>query len=265
MKKKQSFYTHANGISFYCEERGEGPLLLFIPDGSNDCGAYDMISEYLKNDFTILSFDPRGGSRSMDDNPSPVTPKGMADDVAAILKELKKGPASFYGCSSGGQAVLAAALYYPEICVNTMVHEAALQSDTPIPNAGLQYFKQVSTYAPYCNGFEPGNIGSIVDYDKYMALDSVCRARMRKNAEFWSKYYLGTVDSVTYTAEELVRMQNVDFSVGAWSVSWCVEANISVAKRGGFPVTWLMSGHAPHITCPDTLAEYIRKTCGKYL
>lgn len=261
---KKCFYTYANGIDFYCEMRGKGPLLVIIPDGGNDCGAYEKVSEYLKNDFTVLSFDPRGGTRSMDYNPRSVTPKILADDAASILKELNLGPASFYGCSSGGQAVLSIALYHPEICANAMVHEAALQADTPIPNAGIQYFKQVSTYQPYCDGFSAGDIGSVADYDKWMELDPVCRARIAKNGEFWGKYYLGTVDMVTYTDEELSRMRNVDISVGCWSAAWCVYANLSVAARGHFPYRWLMSSHSPHITCPEDLAAYIKEICDKY-
>ena len=262
--EKKCFYTHANGIDFYCEMRGNGPLLVFFPDGSNDCGAYDAVSQQLANSFTVLSFDPRGGSRSPDPNPSPVTPRRMADDTAAILRAMDLGTASFYGCSSGGQAMLAMALYYPELCRNTMIHEAALQADTPIPNAGMQYFRQVSTYAAHCDGFDPGDICAVADYDKWMELDPVCRARMKQNGMFWSKYYLGSADSVHYTDDELRKMRNVDVSVGAWSSAWCVYANISTAQRGGFPVCWLPSSHSPHITCPEVLAQYIRETCKKY-
>lgn len=262
--EKKNFYTHVNGMDFYCEMRGNGPLLVIIPDGSNDCEPYDRVSEYLKNDFTVLSFDPRGGSRSMDPEPHAVTPKILADDAAAIVAELGYEKASFYGCSSGGQAVLATALYHPELCRNAMVHEAALQADTPLPYAGIQYFKQVSTYAAHCDGFDPGDIGSIADYDKWMELSDGCRKRIKENSKFWGKYYLGTVDLVTYTDEELSQMKNVDVSVGCWSAAWCVAANISVAKRGNFPYRWMMSSHSPHITCPEELAEYIKTTCQKY-
>lgn len=262
--EKKCFFTHANGMDFYCELRGTGSLLVIIPCGCNDCGAYDTLSECLKKDFTVLSFDPRGGSRSPDPHPAPVYPKTLADDAAAIMKELGYEKASFYGCSSGGQGVLAMALYHPEMCVNVMVHEAALQADAPLPMAGMRYFQQVSTYQPYCNGFSAGDIGSVADYNKYMELDPITRARMAKNPEYWVKWYVGTVDMVHYTDEELKRMKNIDFTTGCWSAAWCVAANIDTARRGNFPHRWLMSSHQPHITCPEELADYIRETCAKY-
>ena len=251
-------------MDFYCELRGNGPLLVIIPDGANDCGTYDAVSELLSDSFTVLSFDPRGGSRSPDSEPHHVIPKDLADDAAAIMDALGYTKASFYGCSSGGQAVLAMALYHPDLCRNVMIHEAALQAYAPLPNSGFDYFRQVSTYAQHCNGFVPGDIGAIADYDKWMALDPVCRARVAKNAEFWGQYYCGTVDMAVYSDEDISKMKNLDFSVGSWSAAWCVAANIEFAKRGNYPLTWFRSAHSPHITCPEELAEYIRRTCAKY-
>jgi pimeloyl-ACP methyl ester carboxylesterase len=263
--RRRSFYSPANGVDFYCEMLGDGPPLVIIPDGSNDCGAYQWVSECLMKDFTVLSFDPRGGTRSMDHDPSPVTPKTLADDAAAILTSLGLGPASFYGTSSGGQGVLAMALHHPELCVNAMVHEAALQADAPIADSGAKYFEQIATYAPYCQGFDPGDVVAIADHTRYMALDAGCRSRIDRNREFWAKYYLGSVDQVGYSDEQLAGMKNVDVSVGVWSVAWCVYANIAVAERGGFGLTWLLAAHAPHITGPEALAAYISRTCAKYL
>lgn len=256
--KKSCFYIYVNACNFYCELRGEGPVFVIHPCGCNDCGAYEKLADNLAKDYQVLTFDPRGGSRSMPDEDLHVTPGMMADDMAAIMKELELEQASFYGCSSGGQAVLAMALYYPELCRKVFVHEAALQQDAPLPNAGFKMFQQASTYAPYCQGFNPMDIASVCDYNKYMELDSVCRARMDENAKYWGKYYAGSADSAAYTDEELARMKNIFISTGVWSAAWCVAANISIAQRGGFTHNWLMSAHAPHITCPDVLADYVR-------
>ncbi len=261
--KKKSFYLYINECNFYCELRGKGEIFIIHPCGCNDCGAYEKFANNMAKDYSVLTFDPRGGSRSMPDEDRHVTPKMMADDMAAIMKELGMDKASFYGCSSGGQAVLAMALYYPELCRNVFVHEAALQLDSPLPEAGFHMFQQASTYAPYCHGFSPMDIAAVCDYDKYMELDPVCRARMEENGKYWGQYYIGSADSVTYSDEELVRMKNVIISTGVWSAAWCVAANISLARRGNFMHNWMMSAHAPHITCPEELARYVKTWMNK--
>jgi pimeloyl-ACP methyl ester carboxylesterase len=189
----------------------------------------------------------------------------LGDDVAGIIEKLGLAPVSLYGCSSGGQAVLSAGLYHPELFRNILVHEAALQMDAPLPNSGYEFFKNVSTFSPCCSGIAPADICAIGNYDEWMKLDPDFHKRIKGNAVFWGKYYLGTVDSVSYSAEDLAKMPNVEFSVGSWSPAWAVYANIETAERGNRPYTWLSCAHFPQVSCPEVLADYIRRTCRKYL
>jgi pimeloyl-ACP methyl ester carboxylesterase len=83
---KKTFTVFANGMDFYCEMMGQGPTIVLVPDGSNDCGPYEKMMEYLADEFTVLTFDPRGGSRSPDPHPRPVTPELFSDDIAALAQ-----------------------------------------------------------------------------------------------------------------------------------------------------------------------------------
>lgn len=263
---KQCFAVKVNDVKFYCETRGQGPTLVFVPDGCNDCQTFDEVSNMLAEEFTVLSFDMRGSVRStIVGEPKPVTPKMLAGDVAGIIKALKLGPASIYGCSSGGQAVLAVGKYYPEVAKNILIHEAALLSDAPIPGTLDDIFNNVLTYQPYCNGFHAGDISMVGNFEKWKALGDEFLKRIGENFKFWLRYYYGTVDRDTYSADELANMPNLEFSVGAWSASWIVYANIETAKRGNKPCTWLPCAHYPQVVCPEVFADYIRKTCKKYL
>ncbi|NMC57106.1 MAG: alpha/beta hydrolase [Eubacteriaceae bacterium] len=263
--ERKTFKTKANGIDFYCEMQGCGPKVVLIPDGWNDCGTYEKLSEYLCDEFTVLTFDMRGGTRSMDNNPQKVTSKLLADDVAAIMKALDFAPASVYGCSSGGQAALALGKYYPVLIRNIIVHEAALQKDSPIQNTGFELYKNWATFSEYCVGVEPKYIALVANADKYMALDEECRKRVRQNAAFWSKWYLGSVDLDSYTAEDFAKMPPVSFTVGTWSPSWLVWANIETAKRGACDLTWINSSHLPNISCPQEYAIYLKQAIKKYM
>jgi len=250
--------VQANGMDFHCELRGSGPAVVLIPDGSNDCEPYDALASRLADRFTTLTFDMRGSTRSPDPDPGPVTPAKLADDVAGLIAALDLAPAGVYGCSSGGQAALALGRNHPAAVRNIVVHEAALQGDTPLPGAGFEYFQSLRSFTPHLGGgLRPIDI-LIGNADAVLSLSRECRQRIEQNAEFWAKYYLGCVDGDTYSAEDFQAMPPVQFTVGTWSPAWLVQANLETAKRGGCNVTWFNCAHRPDLTCPDQYAAFLR-------
>jgi pimeloyl-ACP methyl ester carboxylesterase len=263
--EKQILTVSSNGVDFYCEKRGSGPVLVFVPDGINDCEHFSKAGDILAEEFTVLTFDMRGGTRAIPKEDQRVTPKLLAEDVVGIIKALKLEPASIYGCSSGGQAVLAIGKYFPEVAKNLIIHEASLMLDCPLPDAGYSFFKTVSTYAPYCNGFIPEEIAMVGNKKKWDALGPEFLERIKINHEYWAKWYLGSVDRVTYTKEELEKMPNLEFSIGTWSPSWLTYSNIVLAERANRPYTWLDASHNPQVTGTEEFVDFIRETCKKYI
>ncbi len=263
----KNFTTHANGMDFYCEMMGQGPTIVLVPDGTNDCGPYERMMEYLSDEFTVLTFDPRGGSRSPDPHPRAVTPELFADDIAALVQELHiEKPISAFGVSSGGQAVLALAKFHPDILRNGVVHEAALQADTPIKNAGFEYFQTIATLSPkIASSATISAITFVGTLEGIESTDDVTRTRMAKNNGYWAQYYLGAVDMGRYLEEDFAHMAPVDFTIGTWTPSWLTAANQTTAIRGNRPVTWVNSAHAPHRTMPKEMAEIVREKVKQYL
>lgn len=262
----KSFIVEANDVKFYCEMGGRGPILVFMPDGRNDCGPFAKIMTMLSEEFTVLTLDPRGGSRSQDPNPQPVTAQMLADDLAGILDALEIKKASFWGCSSGGLALLSLGINRPDLVVNLMPHEAALCKFAPLPNTHLEFFMSIDTYKGTLNGLDMFNIWDYYNYDAYISMGKETIDRIQKNLIYWRKYYLGTVDNIEYEEEELKNLPPTDFTVGTFSPAWLVFANIHAAKLAGNRcVTWLNSAHHPEVTCVNVLSDYIRKTVNKYL
>ncbi len=263
----KTFTTPANGMDFYCEMMGQGPTIVIVPDGTNDCGPYEKMMEYLSDEFTVLTFDPRGGSRSPDPQPRPVTPELFADDIAALVQAVPvEKPISAFGVSSGGQAVLALAKFHPDVLRNGIVHEAALQADTPIKNAGFVYFQTMASLSPKIA--PPAAISAITfvgTLEGIEAIDAAQNARMAKNRDHWAQYYLGTVDMGRYSEEDFAHMAPVDFTIGTWTPSWLTAANQATAVRGNRPVTWVNSAHSPHLTMPEEMANIVREKVKQYL
>ncbi len=263
---KEILSVNVNGVDFYCEKRGQGPAILLVPDGCNDCEPYDNLSKLLSDEFTVLNFDMRGTTRSVDSNPQRLTAKMLGDDLAGLIEALDLGPASVYGCSSGGQATLALGKYHPNLVRNLMVHEAALQADVPRENAGFSFFQNNAAFEPVFKGpVSVGEIWAVGNYEKAMLLSPECRKRIAESRDFWMKCYVGSVDMSSYSKEDFEVMPPTSFTVGTWTPSWLVYANIETAKRGNCPVKWLNCAHHAERVCAEELSEHIRSTCKKYL
>lgn len=118
---KRHFET--NGGRLYYEVRGEGPLLFVIGQPMTS-GPFAPLAEDLADDYTVVTYDPHGVGESTVDDPSlPVTPEIEADDLAAIVDELGRGPAALFGSSGGAVAGLALAVRHPDKVTTVIAHE----------------------------------------------------------------------------------------------------------------------------------------------
>ena len=198
-EEKQILKVSSNGMEFYCERRGtKGPKIVFIPAGSNDCEQYDRLAVRLSDEFQTLTFDMRGGMRSMDPEPRHATPSLLAADVAGIMQALDFYPATVFGCSSGGQAALALGKQYPQLVNGLIIHEAALQNDTPLPGAGFTWFQNVMSFAPLVGGgINPISIVFNGNWEALQSLGQETNDRLNANNIYWGEWYVGTADSDT--------------------------------------------------------------------
>ena len=86
------------GAEIYYEIRGRGPALLFIAGAFSDTGHFARVGELLADDFTVVTYDRRGNSRSSGlVAGQPTGPAEQADDAAALLTALSPTPAAVYG------------------------------------------------------------------------------------------------------------------------------------------------------------------------
>src|SRR5260370_38891784 len=83
------------GANIYYEVRGSGPVLLMMPGGPADAGAFRQIAGYLESDYTVVTYDPRGISHST--LGAPVNDERLvqifADDPHPLLSATSKGAA----------------------------------------------------------------------------------------------------------------------------------------------------------------------------
>lgn len=270
----KSFLQKIGDIQFYCELRGSGPSVVLVPSGEGDCGTFAAVADSLADEFTVFTLDMRGCSRTiMPPEWGPTSAEELASDVAALARTLGLGPASFYGCSSGGQAVLCLGLYHSDIVHSLIIHEPAVILHAPLSGPSLPGGGFVPTYLEAAVKGLVKELGSFKaamavlfpnvfsgNVQLWNAQDPVLLERIYNNGEAWITKYLGHVERF-YTDAELAKIARlpITFSAGPLSPAWLAEAGRRVAEKCGVELVWMPCAHFPQVTIPEMLVEHIRK------
>ncbi|WP_423068247.1 alpha/beta fold hydrolase [Devosia sp. CN2-171] len=111
------------GATIYYEVRGSGPTLLIIPGGPQDAGVFSDIAARLAAQYTVVTYDPRGNSRSPFDGEAVALDVDVQADDAAALIGAVGAPAYVFGTSGGAQIALNLAARHPEVVKAVLAHE----------------------------------------------------------------------------------------------------------------------------------------------
>ncbi|MFK4069489.1 alpha/beta fold hydrolase [Streptomyces sp. NPDC029674] len=125
-----------NGATLHYEVRGQGPLLLLIPGGTGGAASFDGIADELATEYTVVTYDPRGMSRSVLDDPeAEQSVAEHADDAFRLLKLLSPAGsperARVLGVSSGAIAALHLLTAHPERVELVVAHEPPIVEVLP--------------------------------------------------------------------------------------------------------------------------------------
>ena len=102
-----------NGVELYYEEHGRGEPLVLVPGfGTGLWIWYRQVAAFAER-FRVVVFDPRGVANSPAPD-APFTMRDLAEDLAALLEELKVEKAHVLGASFGGFVAQEFALAHPQ-------------------------------------------------------------------------------------------------------------------------------------------------------
>jgi pimeloyl-ACP methyl ester carboxylesterase len=176
-------------------------VLLMMPGGPADAGAFQRIAEPLASDYTVVTYDPRGLSHSTLE--APVEDERIvqifADDVHRLLSATTKEPAHVFASSGGAVIGLELAARHPEQVRTLVSHEPpapALMADPARERAGMAEIVQT---------FRTAGIGPAMQ--KFMVQTRIrggpppspageptpeqreAMAQFQRNMEFWLGHY----------------------------------------------------------------------------
>jgi pimeloyl-ACP methyl ester carboxylesterase len=252
------------GADLYYERRGDGPPVLFISGATGDAEHFAQVAELLAVEFTVITYDRRGNSRSP--RPAGWTATSMdeqADDAVGLLLALGLAPAAVFGTSGGAVILLNLLLRHPEVVRGAIVHEPPL---VPVlPNAAaLGAQLQAMTAEALATGGPRGAMETFVRANAgdaaFEQLDPALRQRMLANGEVFFTADLAAFVSYVPEAAALAGVKvPVQVMAGAANRgNYHYEAAAWVAERLGADLTTMPGAHAPYFDHPQEMAEAIR-------
>jgi pimeloyl-ACP methyl ester carboxylesterase len=132
------------GADLYYQRRGNGPPLLLIVGGGGDHAYYDGLAAGLADQYTVLTYDRRGNSRSrLHGDPAPLVMAEQSADALAVLDANDAGRALVFGNSGGATVALDLAARHPDRVGAAVVHEPPVPVVLPDPGPYLAIYREM--------------------------------------------------------------------------------------------------------------------------
>lgn len=117
------------GIQMYTEQYGSGkPLLLIHGNGGNISGMASVIP-FFSEHYRVIAVDSRAHGKSIDRSDS-LSFEMMADDMVALLQQMKLDSAYVIGWSDGGIVALEMAMRHPSSVIRLAATGANIRPDS---------------------------------------------------------------------------------------------------------------------------------------
>ena len=271
------------GASLYYEVRGSGPVLLMIPGGPADANSFQGIAPHLTDEFTLVTYDPRGISRSRLDEPidDRRIVELFADDAHRLLAAVGAEPAFVFGTSGGALIGLDLAARHPQQVNALVAHEPpaiALLPDSPRHRAAIQDVHdsyRSSGIGPAMQKFmvvsgleaeggrQPAASESQPERTPGMA---EAMAQMQRNMDFFLAHYAVAVTTYEPNVAALkAGTTRIVAGIGKDSRgNLAQQASLALAERLGTQAVVFPGDHGGHMRHPDEFAIALRKVLVDY-
>ncbi|MGB1043319.1 MAG: alpha/beta fold hydrolase [Tenacibaculum sp.] len=127
-------YVQVNGTKLYYEEYGKGEPLLIIHSCGTDIKAMEYQIDFFKDKYRVIAADSRGQGKSKL-NTKNLTYDLMANDLEALVKELKLDAINVLGWSDGGIIALKMGINNNVAIKKIITMGANLRPDTTAVNS----------------------------------------------------------------------------------------------------------------------------------
>jgi pimeloyl-ACP methyl ester carboxylesterase len=263
------------GATLHYEVRGSGPVLLMIPGGPADAGIFMGLAGRLADRYTVVTYDPRGNSRSrLDGPPEDQRVEVHADDASRLLAAVGGGPAYVLGSSGGAVVGLELAARHPEQVQTLVAHEPPVVELLPDAPRWRAFFQDLyETYrrdgvGPAMQKFgEATGLGSGPKADASQMTPEMREgfARIQGNVPFFLEHVARAVTRYVPAIATLKAISSRVVIAGgeASGEQLAYRTAVALAERLGTPVVRFPGDHGGFVSHPDTFADRLHTVlCG---
>ena len=268
MAQKRTGTLQAPGTKLYYEVRGAAdPVLLLIPGGLGDCGAFGPLAGLLADRYTVVTYDRRGNSRSVLTGPADdLRMSEQSGDALEVLDAVGAEKAYVLGSSSGALVSLDLLARHPERIAGLVTHEPPALTLLP---EGAEYLAKAQDLAKLrleqgaraaVDAFMAGMFlqeNAVPEFEPGFDWDPGFPERVVANAEFLFDREL--IPSITYRPDQAALTAVADrlvVGVGEDSREWPPAcAGLELAAAVGAWTVQFPSGHAGMLMKPRAFAE----------
>lgn len=252
-----------NDAEIYYEVRGDGPPLLFIVGSTGDAGTFAQVADLLADEFTVVTYDRRGNSRS----PRPAgwvktSVDEQGDDAAGLLKALDLAPALVYGNSVGAIIALNLVIRYPELVSRAILHEPPLlsilaQPDEPTKEMKPRIEQAMAAHGP--RGAVEAFLRFVIGDAAFEQMDSQLRERLLNNGETLFGLEFGRFEQYVPSEREFAAINvPVQVMAGEESYPFFKEAAAWLAAQLHVKTVAMPGAHTPHRDRPQAMVDTVR-------
>lgn len=210
-----SGYSEVNGISMYYEIHGSGkPLVLIHGGGSTIETTFGRIIPYLSRHRQVIAVELQAHGHTADRD-ADLSFEQDADDVAALLKNLRVDKADIFGFSNGGTIALQVAIRHPELAGKVVAGSALLKRNGALPQF-WEFMKQARiTHMP--QQYKDAYLKITGDSSRLQNMHDKCAKRMvefidvsdAQLSSIKSPVLLVNGDADVATSEHMVQMSRL--------------------------------------------------------
>jgi pimeloyl-ACP methyl ester carboxylesterase len=263
------------GATLYYEVCGTGPVLLLIPGGPADAGGFAPIRDALSDQYTVVTYDPRGLSRSpFDGEPQDTTVQTFADDAHQLLAAIGAKPVYVFGDSSGALVGLELVSRHPEQVRMLVAQEPPLTRLLDDADEHVRFGREVyDTYRSEGIGpaLEKFAAGAGLDQDPpqppgdLMPEMAEAMARMQGNMDFFLEHMWLPLGAYT---PDISRLRSLPITVAVGEASegqLAYRAALALAEQLGKEPTVFPGGHSGIGSQPEAFAGRLHEVLGAYV
>jgi pimeloyl-ACP methyl ester carboxylesterase len=254
-------------LNLHSEVHGTGPVLLMLAGGSGDADEFAPLVPYLRDRYTIVTYDRRGYTRSPIDafaQTPYVSIETQSDDALRILAGVSDEPAFVFGSSLGAVIGLDLVSRYAERVRKLVAHEPPLvrllspqegAAAAPAVRPGETTDEAIRRFTAQM-GINRETLPRSLDPEP---IDRERRGRKRANMEFFMAHEAGGVARYRADFARLkTLLARIVLAGGATGHEYAPYVMaLRAAERLGIPLVEFPGNHVGYLQHPEAFAQQL--------